>query len=123
MKQEGLRLPDAEERVMQALWACEAPAVRQEIGRHLSRSMAPTTLLTLLSRLSERGCVAVGKQGRQSVYTPTISKQDYLAAQSRRFMEQLCAGSVSDFASTLVDGGLTKEELQELRKLLEEADA
>lgn len=119
---EARRLPEAEERVMQALWACAAPAGRQEIEAHLSGSMAPTTVLTLLSRLTERGCVRAEKRGRQSLYTPTLTKGDYLASQSRRLFDRLCGGSVSEFAAALVDGGLTKDELRELRALLEEAE-
>lgn len=123
MKNGGTRrLPEAEERVMQALWACSGPAERTEIEKQLRKPMAPTTLLTLLSRLAEKGCVEIEKRGRLSVYTPKLTKREYLASESRHLMEQLCAGSVSDFASALCSGGLTKEELQTLRQLLEEAE-
>lgn len=116
------RLPDAELEVMQAIWACEPPVARAEIEEILYQThpMAMTTLLTLLTRLSEKGFLSIEKQGRKSVYTPLISKQDYLAAQSRSFLEKLCGGSLSTFATALCDSGLSKEELAELRALLEE---
>ena len=116
------RLPDAELEVMQALWSLPAPAARGEISAIVcaQRPMAQTTLLTLLSRLAEKGFVAVEKQGRQSVYTPLVARQDYLAAQSRRFVRKLCGGSMSAFATALCDSGLSREELAELRALLEE---
>ena len=116
------RLPDGELEVMQALWACQPPVPRAEIEKILYQThpMAMTTLLTLLTRLSEKGFLSIEKQGRKSVYTPLISKQDYLAAQSRSFLEKLCGGSLSTFASALCDSGLSKEELAELRALLEE---
>jgi len=59
------------------------------------------------------------KAGRSKCYTPTVSRQDYLAAQSRRFLDKLCGGSLSAFANALCGSGLTKEELAELRDLLE----
>ena len=115
------RLPDAELDVMQALWDCDVPAERSALEARLlgSHPMAPTTLLTLLSRLAEKGCVQVEKRGRQSVYTPLISRREYLASQSRSFVKTLCGGSVSELAAALSGGGLTKEELKELRALLE----
>lgn len=115
------RLPDAELEVMQALWACEAPAARADMEKILfeRHPMALTTLLTLLTRLSEKGFVAIEKSGRRSLYTPLVSREDYLAAQSRSFFEKLCGGSVSTFAAALCDSGLTREEIAELRSLLE----
>ena len=115
------RLPDAELDVMQALWDCEVPAERSALEQKLlgSHPMAPTTLLTLLGRLAEKGCVKIEKRGRQSVYSPLLSRREYLAGQSRSFVKTLCGGSVSELAAALSDGGLTKDEIRELRELLE----
>ena len=115
------RLPDAELEVMQALWACEPPASRADLEPILERShpMATTTLLTLLTRLEEKGFVKAEKAGRGKQYRPLVSQKEYLAAQSRRFVEKLCGGSMSAFAAALCDSGLSKEELEELRDLLE----
>ena len=113
------RLPDAELAVMQALWACETPAARADIAARLA-PMAPTTLLTLLTRLEKRGFVRIEKVGRVSRYFPRIAQQEYLAARSRSFFETLCGGSMSTFAAALCDSGLSREELSELRALLEQ---
>ncbi|MBR4860565.1 MAG: BlaI/MecI/CopY family transcriptional regulator [Firmicutes bacterium] len=121
------RLPDSELEVMQAIWACSPragentqPVSRGQIEEVLQDAeMAATTLLTLLSRLTDKGFVQTEKIGRSNVYTPLISQADYLASQSRSFLNKLCGGSLSTFASALCDSGLTKEELEELRQLLE----
>ena len=115
------RLPDAELEVMQAIWACEAPVARAEIEEILFKThpMAMTTLLTLLSRLAEKGFVRIEKIGRSSRYTPLVSQEDYLSAQSRRFVDKLCRGNISTFAAALCNSGLTKEELSQLREMLE----
>ena len=122
MEQDVRRLPDTELEVMQALWALEAPVTRSGAEAVLAKThpMAQTTLLTLLGRLAEKGFVKIEKAGRGSVYTPLVSERDYLAAQSRRFYTKLCGGSMSAFAAALCDGGLSREELAELRRLLEE---
>lgn len=115
------RLPDAEQAVMQAIWACQAPVTRADIEKILyrERTMATTTLLTLLTRLAEKEFITIEKVGRRSCYIPCISQEDYLAVQGRNFFEQLCGRNISTFAAALCDSGLTREELAQLRSLLE----
>ena len=121
MAMEIRRLPDAELEVMQAMWRFTPPVSRGEIESVLSETppMAQTTLLTLLTRLAEKGFVQIEKQGRAGVYTPLISQETYLAHQSKRFVEQLCGGSMSTLAAALCGSGISREELDELRRLLE----
>ena len=121
MKEHIRRLPDAEQEVMQAIWACTAPVARTNIEEILfpEHPMAMTTLLTMLTRLAEKGFISIEKQGRRSLYTPLIAQEDYLAAQSKTFFEKLCGRNISTFAAALCDSGLTREEIAELRSLLE----
>lgn len=121
MKSQIRRLPDAELEVMQAIWASESPVARTDIDEILkdTHPMATTTLLTLLSRLSEKGFIKIEKTGRSARYIPLVMRQEYLAEQSRSFFNKLCGGSLSTFATALCDSGLTKEEITELRDLLE----
>ena len=121
MKEHIRRLPDAEQEVMQAIWACTAPVARTDIEEILlpEHPMAMTTLLTMLTRLAEKGFISIEKQGRRSLYTPLIAQEDYLAAQSKTFFEKLCGRNITTFAAALCDSGLTREEIAELRSLLE----
>ena len=115
------RLPDAELEVMQALWACNMPAARSDIEEVLFKThpMAMTTLLTLLTRLAEKGFLRIEKVGRSSRYVPLVRQEEYLSAQSKRFVDKLCGGNMSTFAAALCSSGLSKEELAELRDMLE----
>lgn len=115
------RLPDAELEVMQAIWACKPPVARTDIEEILFKThpMAMTTLLTLLTRLADKEFITIEKNGRRSYYTPCISQEDYLAVQSKTFVDKLCGGSIPTFAAALCNSGLTKEELAELREMLE----
>lgn len=116
------RLPDSELAVMQAVWECTPPVSRTALEEKLlpTYPMAQTTLLTLLTRLAQKGFLTIEKQGRANFYLPTVTRDAYLADQSRRFVDQLCGGSISLFASALCDSGLSREELEQLCKLLEE---
>ncbi len=122
MNEKKNRLPDSELEVMQALWSLEAPVPRGTLEEAMARvrPLAQTTLLTLLTRLADKGFLRIEKQGRSSVYTPLVSRDDYQARQSRRFVDQLFGGSMSAFASALTASGIPKEDLDELRRLLEE---
>ena len=115
------KLPDTELEVMQALWACTLPATRMDVEARLTTThpMAPTTLLTLLSRLAEKEFIQIQKEGRTTHYIPLITQEDYLATQSRRFIDLLCGGNISTFANALCHSGISKEDLEELRQILE----
>ncbi|MDK2866894.1 MAG: hypothetical protein PWP51_2616 [Clostridiales bacterium] len=115
------RLPDAELEVMRAVWECTPPVTRGDLEYILTQThpMATTTILTLLSRLVERKFLSIEKMGRSNAYTPIISKQDYLASQSKRFFEKLCGGDVHVFANALCDSGLSEDDIETLRDLLE----
>ena len=116
------RLPDTELAVMQAVWDSEQPVPRAELERLMAERhpMAQTTLLTLLTRLADRGFVKIEKAGRGSVYTALVERTDYLAAQSRRFVDRLCGGNMSVFAAALCDSGLSSSDIEELRELLKQ---
>ncbi len=115
-------LPDGELEIMQIVWQKEPPVSRSVIEEALGkrRKLAPSTIITFLSRLCGRGFLRMERSGRTNLYTPLVSQKDYLAGESRRMLDRLYGGSLSAFAVSLSDGGVSKEELAELRRLLEE---
>lgn len=116
------RLPDSELELMQIIWSLEPPLSRQDIEEKLPRDrpLAPTTVLTFLDRLREKGFLRAEKRGKTNYYTPLVSRREYLARESRGVLDRLFGGSVSAFATALVDGGVSREEIEQLQKLLEE---
>ena len=116
-------LPDGELEIMQQVWDLEPPVARCEIERRLAeagRLRKPSTITTFLTRLNERGFLDVEHRGKTNYYTPRIMRREYLAQESRSVLDRLCGGSLSMFAAALCDGGVSREELDELRRLLEE---
>lgn len=114
-------LPDGELEVMQIIWAKGGNVSRLDIEKELSsrRSLAPTTILTFLTRLCEKGFLKAEREGRSNLYTPLVSRRDYLARESLSILDKLFGGSLSSFAMSLSDAGLSRKELEELRELLE----
>ncbi len=51
-----------------------------------------------------------------------MNQREYLASESRSFLDRLFDGSVANFATALCDSGVKKEELEELRRLLEKGE-
>ena len=122
MKDSIRRLPDTELEVMQVIWDCTPPVSKSDIEEKIytSHPMAETTLQTLLTRLSEKGFLSVTIEKRRKYYSPLISREDYQISQSKSFFQKVCGGNLSAFANALCEGGLTKDEVAQLRKLLEE---
>ena len=118
------RLPESELEIMQIIWNETTPVSRMTIESALNKThpLAPTTILTLLTRLCEKGFLSLQKEGRTNLYEPLISEKEYLAVESRSFLDWLFHGSVAGFATALCDSGIKKEELEELRRLLEKGE-
>lgn len=72
-------LPPLELEVMKSLWEMKNATVGQT-RTHMSmkRSLAYTTVLTLLDRLAKKGAVRREKQGRSYVYSPVLARGDAL---------------------------------------------
>ena len=124
MKKQIRRLPDSELEIMQVVWQKEPPVSRIEIEEAIKgdHTLAATTILTLLTRLCEKGFLQMEKQGRANVYTPLVSQKEYLASECRSLLDKLYGGSIKTFANALCDSGISKEELIELRKVLEKQE-
>lgn len=122
MKEKALKkLPDAEFEVMAALWQAEPPVPRSYFDAQLreSRNWADSTILSLLSRLEEKGFLRVEKQGNRNVYTPVVGREEYLAFENRSFLSRLHGGSVTHLVAGMAQGGALKDsDIDALQTLL-----
>ena len=118
------RLPESELEIMQIIWKEETPVSRMTIERALQEKhpLAPATILTLVTRLCEKGLLSLKKEGRSNLYDPLITEREYLACESRSFLDRMFGGSVAGFATALCDSGIKKEELEELKRMLEKGE-
>ena len=62
------RLPDAELEVMQTIWTLTPPVTAAEVQQHASSDWKMTSVLTFLSRLTERAfCPVPRRDGRTCI--------------------------------------------------------
>ena len=114
------RLPDAELEVMKVLWELGPDTSRSEVEGGLAAfGWAANTVNTYLSRLADKGFVSVRREGKTNLYTPLVSREEYLSFDSRVVLDRLY-GSPKNFVAALARDGLERGELEELQALLEE---
>ena len=117
------RLPDTELEVMKALWDAGADVPRAVLDQALAPfQWASNTVNTYLSRLAEKGFVSVRREGRSNLYTPLVSQEDYLAFDSRSVLSRLYGSSPRNFVAALARTGLNRQDLDELRSLLDQLE-
>ena len=81
------------------------------------------TVITLLSRLVEKGLLKTNKIGRRNEYTALITEADYQALQAEKLIEKFYEGNAKGLVSTLIQRDmLTSEDYEELRKFWEEGN-
>ena len=114
------RLPDTELEVMKALWTTGPDTPRALLEERLSPfGWAANTINTYLSRLADKGFVAVRREGKSNLYTPLVGQEEYQAFDSRAVLERLY-GSPRNFVAALARDGMGRDELEELRALLDQ---
>ncbi|MEA4989128.1 MAG: BlaI/MecI/CopY family transcriptional regulator [Anaerovorax sp.] len=116
------RLPDSELEIMLIIWNAADPVSRIYIQEHLqsSREIAPTTILSFLSRLEAKGFLKVEKRGKSNYYFPLIRQEDYVKNESKTMLARFFGNSLKNFVVQLSDSDMVEEsELQELKKFLD----
>ncbi|MBQ6468634.1 MAG: BlaI/MecI/CopY family transcriptional regulator [Lachnospiraceae bacterium] len=115
------KLPDLELDVMQAVWMCEEPILRKDIENalKLTHRVAPTTVLTVLTRLRDKGFVSLEKIGNKLRIHVLISREAYQSEQGKYFLNRICRGNIFALGNALCDASLSKDELQELAEFIQ----
>ena len=116
------RLPESETEIMLTVWELGGSVTADEIMARMQKDWGKTTLLNLLTRLVAREFLSCRKEGRINVYTPLVAREEYLRWESDSFLRRFHAGSLKKLVASLYDGNsVTKEDLEELRRFIDEA--
>lgn len=122
MKQH-ISISESEWTVMKIIWE-EPPKALQDILSALKHTQwSTTTIQTYLARLVKKGALTTERQGKGYLYYPAVSEGDCQLAEGKSFLNRVYDGSLAKMVSGFVkNGDLSAEELQKLKKLLEEQD-
>jgi predicted transcriptional regulator len=114
-------LTDLQLAVMKALWKVGSGSVG-DIHAAMSedgRALAPTTVATLLQRLSKQGWVAHKKSGRQFVYRAKVEQQEAAQGALQRLLRSFFGGKVSALTAQLMESEqLSPDDVAALRELV-----
>ena len=115
-------ISEAEYEVMKIVWA-SAPISTNEVVERLvdTTTWTPKTIQSLLGRLVKKGALAYEKNSRVFVYTPLVKEEEYLDKESSTFLKKFYNGTLSSMVvNFLKQDKLSKEDIQELKQILEE---
>ena len=116
------RLPDTELEVMKALWAVGERIPRTTLEEALEGfGWVTNTVNTYLTRLEKKGFVSVERDRRGNRYTPLVTQEEYQAFDSKAVLSQLY-GTPRNFVAALARTGLERDEVEQLRALLDELE-
>lgn len=113
-----LQMGAIESRFADIIWENEPMPTGELAKRSLELlNWKKTTSYTVLKRLCEKGIF----QNNKGVVTSVISREDFYAAQSERFVEETFEGSLPAFLAAFTKRKrLTQEEVAHLRKMVAE---
>jgi len=115
-------LGDLQLRILQLLWQHgEMPASRVHAMLKQERSLAPTTVATMLAKMEARGLLDHREQGRAFIYRAAVDADEVTRGLGDHFVQRLFAGSVAGAVMNLLrTREVSRRELNELEKLIKE---
>jgi predicted transcriptional regulator len=124
MRPRSATLTPQELEIMKVVWQKGQATVRDVYETLLERrKIAYTTVMTMMRVLEKKGYVKTRREGRAYLYRPAHPQRQVVRSMVREFVDRVFNGSAQPLLVHLVeDRRLSKEELDELERLIREAD-
>ncbi|PCJ56392.1 MAG: CopY/TcrY family copper transport repressor [Planctomycetota bacterium] len=121
MVSKNYQISDAEWEVMNVIWENENCSADTIIDFFEGvKEWNHRTIRTMLGRLTKKNYLTVSKDGRKFLYTSAIDQKDCIKSESKSFLKRVFNGASSSMFLHFVDEfNLTKNEIDDLKKLLE----
>ena len=119
-----MQISEAESVVMDVLWR-RHPLGADEVAAALAsqQEWQEATIKTLLNRLLNKGAIAAERDGRRYLYSPLLKREAWMLEESRGLLDRLFDGRVAPLVAHFSEQRkLSRKDIAELRKLLEELD-
>lgn len=109
---------------MEIVWK-RHPIATEDIVAALSnrQTWQEATIKTLLNRLLKKGALSAVRDGRRYLYSPLLTREEWISSESEHFLERLFAGRVAPLVAHFSKHRkLSKKDLADLKRLIEELD-
>jgi BlaI family penicillinase repressor len=119
-----ISISEAESVVMEVIWR-KNPIITEAVVAELVHhgKWQEPTVKTLLNRLLKKGAISAQKEGRRYLYSPVLQREQWLAAESKGFLDRLFDGRLVPLVSYFSQQRkLSKKEIAELKRLIQELD-
>ncbi|MGH4125084.1 MAG: BlaI/MecI/CopY family transcriptional regulator [Clostridium sp.] len=115
------KITEAEWLIMKTLWENEkltSPEIIESLKN--DSTWRPTTIQTFLSRLVKKGAVGVIKESKSYRYYPLVLEKQLRKEETESLIDKIYNGSKKLFIKNFInDVDLTEEDIQELKKMLD----
>lgn len=119
-----VNISDAESVVMHVLWE-HHPLTADEIIAALAQvqQWQEATIKTLINRLLKKGAIEAEQDGRRYRYTPLLQRDAWVRRKSESLLDRLFDGRVAPLVAHFsAYRKLSKKDIAELKRLIEEMD-
>ncbi|WP_099192635.1 BlaI/MecI/CopY family transcriptional regulator [Tepidibacter mesophilus] len=117
------QISESELEIMKLLWK-KSPLSSNEIISLLSDkniSWSNQTIKTFINRLLKKRALRFEKLGRNYLYYPLVSYDEYIKTENNSFIQRVYDGAIEMlFSKFLEEKNLSKKEIENLQKILEE---
>jgi BlaI family transcriptional regulator, penicillinase repressor len=117
-------ISEAEAVIMEVLWR-QAPRSAEDILAEVGvqQDWQEGTVKSLLNRLLTKKAVKAEREGRRYLYSPRLTREQYVSQESKGLLDRLFDGRVAPLVAHFSEQRkLSKKDIAELRKLLQELD-
>lgn len=117
-------ISDTEWIVMKVIWSHSECSASQVIdGLEGVTKWKPKTIKSLLSRLVKKQAIGYKEDKRSYIYYPLFTEEECVRVESQSFLDRVFGGEINMAIANFIEGKkMSKQQIDELRKLLDQKD-
>lgn len=123
MKTKTRNLTEQELEIMKVIWERKAATVREVYEALRERkTVAYTTVMTMMNILESKGHLVKRPEGRAFVYEPSQARTQVVSGMVQDFVDRVFDGAAQPLVLSLIkERKLSRKDLEEISRLIEEA--